>query len=102
MNRLRAAHRWYSVGIAKEPLQETGLDRGNFEAPMASTVVDVGSSGARTVLLLAHPAGKTHSALGLGLAACQKGYSVAFMTAAALVHELMEARDDNWVRHRHQ
>jgi hypothetical protein len=23
MNRLRAAHRWYSVGIAKEPLQET-------------------------------------------------------------------------------
>jgi hypothetical protein len=34
MNRLRAAHRWYSVGIAKEPLQETGLDRGNFEAPI--------------------------------------------------------------------
>src|SRR5262245_20489991 len=35
--------------------------------------------------------GKTHVALGLGLAACQKGYSVAFATAAALVHELMEA-----------
>jgi DNA replication protein DnaC len=28
--------------------------------------------------------GKTHVALGLGLAACQKGYSVAFTTAAAL------------------
>ena len=38
--------------------------------------------------------GKTHAALGLGLAACQKGLSVGFTTAAALVHELMEARDD--------
>ena len=38
--------------------------------------------------------GKTHIALGLGLAACQKGLSVGFITAAALVHELMEARDD--------
>ena len=33
-------------------------------------------------------------ALGLGLAACQKGLSVGFITAAALVHELIEARDD--------
>ena len=38
--------------------------------------------------------GKTHVALGLGLAACQKGHSVGFTTAAALVHELMEARDE--------
>ena len=37
--------------------------------------------------------GKTHIALGLGLTACQKGLSVGFITAAALVHELMEARD---------
>ena len=36
-------------------------------------------------------AGKTHVALGL--AACQRGMSVGF-TAAALVHELMEARDE--------
>ena len=33
-------------------------------------------------------------ALGLGLAACQKGMSVSFTTAAALVNELMEARDE--------
>ena len=39
-------------------------------------------------------AGKTHVALGLGLAACQRGMSVGFTTAAALVHELMEARDE--------
>ena len=46
-------------------------------------VIAVGNSGT----------GKTHVALGLGLAACQRGMSVGF-TAAALVHELMEARDD--------
>jgi DNA replication protein DnaC len=38
--------------------------------------------------------GKTHIGLGLGLAACQKGLSVSFTTAAALVNELMEARDE--------
>ena len=42
--------------------------------------------------------GKTHTALALGLAACQKGMSVAFTTAAALVHELMEARDERRLR----
>ena len=38
--------------------------------------------------------GKTHLALALGLAACQKGYRVRFTTAAALVNELLEARDE--------
>ena len=38
--------------------------------------------------------GKTHLALGLGLAACQRGLAVGFITAAALVHELLEARDE--------
>ena len=38
--------------------------------------------------------GKTHVALALGLAACQRGLSVGFMTAAGLVHQLMEARDE--------
>lgn len=42
--------------------------------------------------------GKTHIALALGLAACQKGYSVAFTGAASLVHELMEARDERRLR----
>jgi len=42
--------------------------------------------------------GKTHAALALGLAACQKGLSVAFTTAAALVHDLMEARDERRLR----
>jgi DNA replication protein DnaC len=38
--------------------------------------------------------GKTHVALALGLAACQKGFTVAFTTAASLVNQLMEARDE--------
>ena len=37
--------------------------------------------------------GKTHVALALGLAACQKGFSVFFTSAATLVNRLMEARD---------
>jgi DNA replication protein DnaC len=37
--------------------------------------------------------GKTHVALGLGLAACQKGFSVLFTSTATLVNRLMEARD---------
>lgn len=47
-------------------------------------IIAVGNSGT----------GKTHIALGLGLAACQKGVSVGFSTAAALVHQLREASDE--------
>ena len=47
-------------------------------------IIAVGNSGT----------GKTHMALGLGLSACQRGMSVGFTTAAALVHEMMEARDE--------
>ena len=46
-------------------------------------VIAVGNSGT----------GKTHVALGLALAACQRGLSVGFTTAAALVQKLIEARD---------
>ncbi len=38
--------------------------------------------------------GKTHLALALGLAACQKGFRVRFTTAASLAHELIEAKDE--------
>ncbi len=59
------------------------LVRGEFIL-RRENVIALGNSGT----------GKTHVALALGLAACQKGFSVAFTTAAALVHQLMEARDD--------
>ena len=38
--------------------------------------------------------GKTHVATGLGVAACQKGVPVFFMTAASLANELLEAKDE--------
>ena len=47
-------------------------------------VITLGNSGT----------GKTHIATGLGLAACQKGISVLFTTAASLANELMEAKDE--------
>src|SRR5258706_8464816 len=51
-------------------------------------IIAVGNSGT----------GKSHIALGLGLAACQKGLPVGFITAPALVHELLEARDEKRLR----
>jgi len=51
---------------------------------LRENIVALGNSGT----------GKTHIGLSLGLAACQKGFSVAFTTAAGLVHQLMEARDE--------
>ncbi len=52
-------------------------------------------SGEPNILALGNSGtGKTHLALALGLAACQKGYRVRFITAAALVNELLEARDE--------
>jgi DNA replication protein DnaC len=38
--------------------------------------------------------GKTHLSISLGMAACQKGASVLFTTAASLVHELIEAQEE--------
>jgi DNA replication protein DnaC len=38
--------------------------------------------------------GKSHIGLALGLAACQRGFSVGFTEAAVLVHQLIEARDE--------
>lgn len=47
------------------------------------------------VLLLGNSGtGKTHLALALGLSACQRGHRVRFTTAAAIVHELLEAKDE--------
>jgi len=59
------------------------LARGEFVS-RRENVIALGPSGV----------GKTHVALGLGLAACQRGIRTRFSTAAAIVHELIEARDE--------
>ena len=52
------------------------------------------SSDTRQYVSASSGTGKTHIALGLALAACQRGLAVNFTTAAAVVHELIEARDE--------
>ena len=60
------------------------IDRERRMVERRQNIIALGPSGT----------GKTHISLGLGLAACQKGLSVGFTTAAALVSEMMEARDE--------
>ena len=51
---------------------------------------------ARNVCLIGNPGtGKTHVAIGLGVAACRHGYRVRFFTAAGLVNALVEARAEH-------
>jgi DNA replication protein DnaC len=46
------------------------------------------------ILMVGNPGvGKTHLAIGLGLAACRQGHKVRFFTAARLVNELVQAQD---------
>lgn len=59
------------------------LARGEF-INRRENVLAVGNSGT----------GKTHLALALGFSACQNGFKVRFTTAAALVNEMIEARDE--------
>jgi len=61
----------------------TELARGEYIL-RRENIIALGNSGT----------GKTHVALALGLAACQRGVSVSFITAAGLVHQLMEAREE--------
>jgi DNA replication protein DnaC len=61
----------------------TELARGEYIL-RRQNIIALGNSGT----------GKSHVALALGLAACQRGFSVGFATAAGLVHQLMEARDE--------
>jgi DNA replication protein DnaC len=59
------------------------LARGEFVG-RRENIIALGPSGV----------GKTHIALGIGLAACQRGIKTRFTTAAGIVHELIEARDE--------
>ena len=48
-------------------------------------VIFIGNSGT----------GKTHMAIAIGIQACEQNYRVAFRTAAALINEMVEARNEN-------
>lgn len=67
--------------LNKVPVLE--LARGEFISHREN-VIALGPSGT----------GKTYLAIGIGLAACQRGLTVGFTTAAGLVNQLTEARDE--------
>ena len=80
--------------LNSEPVNATGSSEQANAGPGAGPLPEYIERRENLIALGNSGTGKTHVALGLGLAACQKGLSVGFITAAALVHELMEARDD--------
>ncbi len=78
------------------------LEDFNFEeAPQipAATIRELATCGfidrAETVIFLGEPGtGKSHLSIALGIEACMASRRVRFTTAAGLVNELVEARDD--------
>jgi len=55
-------------------------------------------SKAEPILLVGNPGlGKTHAAIGLGLAACRQGHKVRFYNTAGLVNDLLQAQDKHQV-----
>jgi DNA replication protein DnaC len=50
----------------------------------------------RNVILIGNSGtGKTHMAIAIGIRACEENYRVSFRTAAALINEMIEARNEN-------
>jgi DNA replication protein DnaC len=50
----------------------------------------------RNVILIGNSGtGKTHLAIAVGIRACEENYRVAFRTAAGLINEMVEARNEN-------
>lgn len=96
-------------GSAEEPgeIRDCGikveLSCPPFPAPNKTLALELARSEyldrRENVLLLGNSGtGKAHIALALRLAACQRGHRVRFLTAAALVGELTEARDEKYLR----
>lgn len=69
-------------------------------SPKKQRVLELAQGGyiqkAEPVILVGNPGlGKTHIAIGLGLAACRQGYKVRFYNAAGLVNELILAQEEH-------
>jgi len=80
---IKAADHFFSSHVGLNKMLVLELARCEYVA-RRENVIALGNSGT----------GKTHAALALGLAACQRGFSTLFVTAHALSSQLMEARDE--------
>ena len=87
---------------AKFPATKS-LDSFDFKAiPSLNKVLTFVNRRENVIALGPSGTGKTHLALGLGVAACQKGLKICFTIAAALVHELIEAADERRLQRLHK
>jgi hypothetical protein len=77
----------------------TRLRKGPFEGPatVKPPALPEDSYCPESLIRLQYRATESHIAFALGLAACQEGYRVRFTTAAAMVHELIEAKGEKWL-----
>jgi DNA replication protein DnaC len=88
------------VGEARFPRLKRLADFDTDAAPIGAAVLAGLAAGAYldagqpVVLLGDSGTGKTHLLIGLGLAACEQGRRVRYVTTAHLVNELVEAADD--------
>lgn len=89
------------IKAAQFPARKT-LDDFDFEAAPSlnkKQVLELARCGwlddRENLIFLGNPGtGKTHLSIALGMAACQRGYAVRFVTAAGLVNTLVEARNE--------
>ena len=96
---MRGTHRWFRQETRHRCTPQTASAHVFGHAHPARAA---GATGSKSLcspdnghyVLGSSGTGKTHIALALGLAACQRGHRVRFTTAAALVSELIEARDE--------
>ncbi len=71
--------------------QSPSVSAGALGALVSGTYLDRGEP---VVLLGDSGTGKSHLLIGLGMAACEQGRSVRYVTLSALVNELVEAADE--------
>lgn len=84
-----------------KPLEETNLTKWpGLDARTIKRLADGGyiADKENVILIGKHGTGKTHAAIALGIEACRQGHRVCFTTAAALVNQLTEARDERHLR----
>ena len=92
IRRIREAHFPRLKHLAEFDTSISPIDPATIATLTAGAFIDKGTP---VVFLGDSGTGKTHLLIGTGLAACETGRSVRYVTAAALVNELVEAQDEH-------